>query len=255
MNSNSSTLLDLSGQVALVTGAAGGLGLAVVEILAGRGGTVIATDANAEGLSRTYGSSPFENRVITCAGDITEEGFVEHLISLCPQQGSLDILVNNAGILQRGSILDISSDQWDRMMSVNVKAMFMCIRAAVPIMRQKEYGRIVNISSDAGKAVSTLGGCHYTASKAAVLGLTRHLGRELAFDGILVNAVCPGLIDTQMSRTNSRMEEWDSICAGLPQKRASSPREIATMVAFLCSSAASGCVGATVDVNGGSYFC
>ena len=166
----------------------------------------------------------------------------------------MTIVVNNAGLLQCGPIATVTVEDWDRMMAVNVKAMFLCIRAAAGPMRQHGYGRIVNVASDAGKSVSTLGACNYTASKAAVLGLTRHMAWELAVGGILVNAVCPGLIDTGMSRHNTDQAQWDQICSSLPQRRANTPHEIAAMVAFLCSPLCTACVGSTVDVNGGSYF-
>lgn len=247
--------LQLGGQVALVTGAAQGLGRAIVETLTGQGVQVVTADINGPALEGACAQMPGPGRAVPCVGDVTEVSFVQMLIKRCEQEnGPLSILINNAGILRRGRLNQISEQDWDHMMAVNVKAMFLCIREAVVPMRQAGYGRIVNVASDAGKSVSTLGGCHYTASKAAVLGLTRHLGRELAPDGILVNAVCPGLVDTPMSRTNTEPDEWDRICRSLPQGRASSPYEIAFVVAFLCSPLCTACVGSAVDANGGSFF-
>jgi 3-oxoacyl-[acyl-carrier protein] reductase len=249
------TSLRLAGQVAVVTGAAKGLGRAIVERLTEEGAHVMSADIDGAALEAACAQMPGPGRAVACVGDVTDRSFIQTLIARCEQEdGPLSILVNNAGMLQRSRLEAISEQDWDQMMAVNVKAMFLCIREAVASMRLSRYGRIVNIASDAGKSVSTLGGCHYTASKAAVLGLTRHLGRELAGDGILVNAVCPGLVDTPMSRTSTRADEWDSICRGLPQGRANSAHEIASVVAFLCSPLCTACVGSAVDANGGSFF-
>ena len=130
----------------------------------------------------------------------------------------LDILVNNAGVLRPTRGQDIAEDEWDFVIDNNLKNTFLCCRSAIPALRAAGGGSIVNISSSAGKSVSTVGGPHYTAAKAGVLGLTRHLAREVAVDGIRVNAVCPGLIDTDMVRMTVSRAAVDALRPELPHE-------------------------------------
>jgi NAD(P)-dependent dehydrogenase (short-subunit alcohol dehydrogenase family) len=139
-------------------------------------------------------------------------------------------------------------------MNVNVKGVFLFSRAVLPIMREKGYGKIINISSSAGRSTSELGGAHYTASKAAVLGLTRHTAREYGPYGINVNSVCPGLVDTPMIREEASPEKLDHWLKQIPLGRFADPREEADLVLFLASDEAKYITGATVDFNGGSLL-
>jgi NAD(P)-dependent dehydrogenase (short-subunit alcohol dehydrogenase family) len=134
---------------------------------------------------------------------------------------------------------------------VNLKGTFLCSQAALAPMRAGGWGRIVNFSSTAGKSVSTLGGPHYTAAKAGILGFTRHLAREVARQGITVNAVCPGLIDTEMVRSTVGPERIAAYAGGFPIPRLGTPAEVAELVAFLCSERAAYITGASLDINGG----
>jgi NAD(P)-dependent dehydrogenase (short-subunit alcohol dehydrogenase family) len=139
-------------------------------------------------------------------------------------------------------------------MNVNVKGVFLFSRAVLPIMREKGYGKIINISSSAGRSTSELGGAHYTASKAAVLGLTRHTAREYGPYGINVNSVCPGLVDTPMIREEASPEKLDHWLKQIPLGRFADPREEADLVLFLASDEAKYITGATIDFNGGSLL-
>ena len=125
--------------------------------------------------------------------------------------GSIHILINNAGVLRPTAVIDIEEAEWDLVVNVNLKGTYLCSRAVLPAMREAGWGRIVNFSSTAGKNVSTVGGAHYTAAKAGVLGFTRHLAKEAAPYGITVNAVCPGLIDTEMVRATISDEQTERL--------------------------------------------
>jgi 3-oxoacyl-[acyl-carrier protein] reductase len=168
--------------------------------------------------------------------------------------GRIDILVNNAGILRRReSIEDIEDAEWDLVMKINVKGVFDCCKAVLGYMKKQRSGKIVNVSSSAGRSTSELGGAHYTASKAAVLGLTRHLAKEAAPYNINVNSICPGLIDTPMVRQMTR-EELERHLEEIPMGRLGKPEEEAELVLFLVSDASSYVNGATIDLNGASLL-
>ena len=168
--------------------------------------------------------------------------------------GKVDILVNNAGIMFRTRILDISLDEWNNTLLVNLTGPFLLTKAVLPLMKQNGYGRIVNISSSAGRSVSTLGGAHYTASKTALLGFTRAVAKEVASFGITVNAVCPGLMDTQMVRDTTTKEELENFVNSFPIQRIGLPEEVGDLVVFLCSERASYITGASIDINGGDLM-
>ena len=137
---------------------------------------------------------------------------------------------------------------------MNLTGAFLCTQAVVSVMKEFGFGRIVNISSSAGRSVSTLGGAHYTASKAGLIGLTRAAAKELAPIGITVNAICPGLIDTQMARETTTPEELQRFLDSFPIQRLGSPEEIAHLVVFLCSEEAAYITGASLDINGGDLM-
>jgi len=139
-------------------------------------------------------------------------------------------------------------------LDVNLKGAFLCCRAVLPIMREKGYGRIVNISSSAGRSTSELGGAHYTVSKTAMLGLTRHVAREYGRHGITINSVCPGLVDTPMIHEQASRERLDYWLSQIPLGRFAAPGEEAALVLFLASNQASYITGATIDFNGGSLL-
>lgn len=244
---------EFQGKVALVTGSARGMGLAIAERL-GLGGALLAindltaqaVDVAAEGL-RLKGIEALPVR-----GNVAESGDVGAIIGRIRERfGRLDILVNNAGVLRPTRGEHISDEEWELVIDTNLKGTFLCCRESIPDLRKAPAGRIINMSSTAGKSVSTVGGPHYTAAKAGVLGLTRHLARELARDGITVNAVCPGLIDTEMVRQAIAAEKAQQYAASFPISRLGRPDEVAELVAFLASDRGAYITGASLDINGG----
>tara|TARA_Y100000588_G_scaffold384998_1_gene477407 strand:+ start:5038 stop:5766 length:729 start_codon:yes stop_codon:yes gene_type:complete len=236
-------------RVALVTGAGQGMGRAVASRLSALGAHVAVNDLNPETAEETAASLAL---AISVPGDVTDKASVETIVSKARDElGPVDILVNNAGILFPTRVEEISEEEWDRVIAVNLRATFLCSQAVLAGMREGRWGRIVNFSSTAGKSVSTIGGAHYTAAKAGILGFTRHLSHEVAADGITVNAVCPGLIDTEMVQSTIPPETVQAYAEGFPIPRLGQPTEVADLVAFLTSDEASYITGASLDINGG----
>lgn len=248
---------NLYGKTAIVTGAGQGMGEAFAKTLAANGASVAVADINAEAAARvaTEIISSGNNKATAYPIDVSRLDDVVRLVArVTADLGSPNILVNNAGLLKPTPFVEISEDEWRNMMKVNVDGVFFCCKAVVPGMIAKRYGKIVNISSTAGKSASTFGGLHYTASKAAVLGITRHLARELAEYHINVNAVCPGSIDTPMVRGNASNETIEKGVQKIPFGRLGKPLEVANLVLFLSSDASSYITGASVDINGGELL-
>jgi NAD(P)-dependent dehydrogenase (short-subunit alcohol dehydrogenase family) len=270
---------DLTGRVALVTGAARGLGRAAAERMLARGAAVAlnvrrpeSVAAVAAGLAALAGAAAGggrggsgggetapagdrDARVVVLAGDIAEAATVRSLVeTVVGRFGRLDILVNNAAAAYSTRFAQISEEEWRRAVDVNLTAPFLCIQAVLPAMKAQGYGRIVNLSSTAGKSVSTLGGAHYTASKAGLLGLTRAAAKELGPYGITVNAVCPGLIDTELTREHATAEELASHARSFPVQRLGTAAEVADLICFLASEEAGYITGASIDINGGDLM-
>jgi len=248
---------DLSGKVALVTGAARGMGEAVAKALAENGAYVFVTDLEMEGVSKV--AEEIKERGWKAEAtqlDVTDYKAVSALVErIVRRYGRIDILVNNAGVLRRRlSVEEIPDKEWDLVMAVNVKGVFNCSKAVFPHMKAQRSGKIVNLSSTAGRSTSELGGAHYTASKAAVLGLSRHLAREAAVYNINVNAICPGLIDTPMVKETTTPEELERFIKAIPMGRLGRPEEEAALVLFLVSKASSYINGATIDLTGASLL-
>ncbi|WP_328997753.1 SDR family oxidoreductase [Kribbella sp. NBC_00709] len=244
---------ELEGRVAVVTGGASGMGLATVHALARRGATVAVFDLAVLG-DGDLASLPAD-RVRPVAVDVTDGDQVDRAFaSLLAEQPGLDILVNAAGVAPPTPFEFITENEWSRVLAVNVNGTFLCCRRAVPAMRSGGWGRIVNFSSTAGKTISTAGGAHYTTAKHGVLGLTRHLAKAYGPDGVTVNAVCPGLIDTPMTRGLLPEESLEKATRSFPVPRVGQPWEVAELVAFLASDRAAYITGAAVDINGGDLI-
>lgn len=247
---------ELDGRTGIVTGAGQGMGRAVAERLASAGARLVVNDVRAEAaeeVARSLRSGGAE--AVGVAGDVTERADVQRLVDAATERfGSLNILVNNAGVLRPTKVIDIPEDEWDWVVAVNLKGTFLCSQAALTPMRAAGWGRIVNFSSTAGKNISTVGGAHYTAAKAAILGFTRHLAKEEAGYGITVNSVCPGLIDTEMVRSTIDEDRVAAYAESFPIARLGESREVAELVAFLASDRASYITGASLDINGGDLM-
>lgn len=247
---------EFQGKVAIVTGAARGMGRAVALRLASGGASVAVNDLRLEDAQRVADELKSAGKdALAIAGDVTNSADVLRMVGQATDSlGAVHILINNAGVLRPTPVIDIEEDEWDFVVGVNMKGTYLCSRAVLPTMRSQGWGRIVNFSSTAGKNVSTVGGAHYTAAKAGILGFTRHLAKEEAGYGITVNSVCPGLIDTEMVRDTISDERADAYAASFPIQRLGEPEEVAELVAFLASDRASYITGASLDINGGDLM-
>jgi 3-oxoacyl-[acyl-carrier protein] reductase len=245
--------VDLSGRIALVTGASRSIGRAIALELASAGADILVGyhSAAAAADSVVGQITDMGRRAISIAGDLGDPGTAGRLVYGCVAEfGGLDIVVNNAGVTYNGPSVDMDDTEWDRVMNANLNAPFRLIRAALPHLASSQSGRIINISSVSGQS-GTAGAAAYSASKAGLIGLTRAIAREVAGDGITVNAIAPGWVDTDMTR-DFPAEVLDRAARETPIGRLGTVREIATVAAFLASDAASYITGATISVNGGS---
>ena len=244
---------DFTGKVALITGAARGLGRAAAARLLEHGASVAVNvrDAErAEAVARELGAGAF-----AVPGDVADAAVIREIVDRTLDRGGrLDILVNNAALALTTRFENISEEEWRRAMDVNITAPFLLIRAVLPAMKAAGGGRIINISSTAGKSVSTLGGAHYTTSKTALLGLTRAAAKELGQYKITVNAICPGLIDTELTRENASPDDLAAYARSFPIQRLGEPVEVADLICFLASDEAGYITGASLDINGGDLM-
>ena len=256
MSTVSESGMNLEGKVAIVTGGGQGIGKAIIQRLAEEGAKVVIADLNMETMSKIEAFLSKEGReVLVTKVDVVKFDEVKAMVELTLKKfGSIDILVNNAGVLRKTPLEDISEKEWDFVIDVNMKGTFNCTKAVLPTMKGRRSGRIVNISSVAGRSSSRFGGAHYTASKAGILGLTRHTAMEVASYNILVNAVAPGGIDTSMIRSVSTPEWMEEFESKVPLRRIGEPDDIAKIVLFLCMDLSSYMTGATIDVNAGSLM-
>ncbi|MCC7132542.1 MAG: SDR family oxidoreductase [Gemmatimonadales bacterium] len=244
---------DFAGRVALVTGASRGLGRAAAARLLERGAKVainVRDAARAEAVARDLGPE-----VLAVAGDIAAEGVPARIVAdTVARFGRLDILVNNAALALPTRFEQLTAAEWRLALEVNMTAPFLLMQAAVPTMKAQGYGRIVNISSTAGRMVSTLGGAHYTASKTGLLGLTRAAAKELGKFGITVNAVCPGMIDTELTRETAAPDRLVALAQAYPVPRLGTALEVADLICFAASDRAGYITGASLDINGGDLM-
>ena len=245
---------NFDNNVAIVTGAGSGMGMAVAKLLAMNGAKVVLSDINKESillLEQELNDSGFDVKAIQ--GDVRNSkevnNIVEQTVSIYKK---INILINSAGILKPPrKIVEVDETEWDLVIDINLKGTFLCSKSVLPVMQLENWGRIINFSSTAGRSFSMVGGIHYTSSKTAILGFTRHLAKETAEYGITVNAVCPGLVDTEMIRSSMENEKIESYAESFPIQRLGTKEEVAELVNFLVSDKASYITGASFDINGG----
>ena len=242
----------IDGKVALVTGAAQGIGEAIARRFAAAGALVVAADINAAGAEelaaelRAAGGCA-EGHELDVRSDAEVRSLVEEVVA---RHGSIDVLINCAGIIPAIPLEAISSADWDDVIAVNVKGVFFATRAVMTAMEKRGAGRIINIASNAGKTGAVIAGVHYAASKAAVISLTKSFARRLAPKGIQVNAVSPGPVRTPAVETMSP-DDADRLRSNVPVGRIATPDEIAAAVLFLASDRADFVAGEILDVDGG----
>ena len=250
--------LDLSGRAALVTGASRGLGRAAALLLARAGCDIIAGyRLDAAGADEvTYACREFGRRAFAVRADVAVAAEADGLFAEAAHRlGGLDILVANAGIWRGAAIAEMSEEELAEMLDINVRGVFRCCRAAVPLMRARGGGRIILVSSTAGQRGEAFHS-HYAASKGAVQSLTKSLAPELAGDGILVNCIAPGWFDTEMSRpTLEDPAAAARVLDTIPLGRVGRPDEFAGAVLFLASELSSFITGEILNVNGGAVLC
>ena len=251
--------MKLEGEIAWVTGAARGIGWAVARAFAQEGAKLAMNDlrsleeaaAKIEGMGRP---------VLALRGDVTKAQQVQEMAEkILEQFGRIDILVNNAGggLNVPFSIVDLQEEDWDKVVDLNLKAAFLCSKAVIPSMRKQGKGKIINLSSLAGRSSATTVGPAYTGAKAGVLGLTRHLAKTEGPYGIRVNSVSPGSIMTELLAERFQgysKEEQEKRLSSTPLRRFGKPEEVAAAVLFLASEEASFVTGANIDVNGGRFM-
>jgi len=248
------SLKELTGRVAIVTGAGQGIGRGVALGLAREGAIVIVADILSDLASKVASEIyALGGKAIAIQVDVSDWVAVEAMVKQAITKfGKVDILVNNAGILRATTPLEkITEDEWDKVMGVNVKGAFNCTKAVLPKMKGQHWGKIVNVSSIAGRSISNSGGVHYSSSKAALLGFTRHLARETAPFGINVNAIAPAGVETEMVSRVWSTEQIAKLVERIPLGRLASTDEIANLVVFLSSDRSAYITGATIDINGG----
>ena len=245
--------MSLAGKVAIVTGAASGIGLAAARRLAQAGAAVAIWDLNEAGAQAAAADLVKEgHRAIATRVDVSKRADVDAATKIAREQlGPIGILVNNAGMSAFTPFMDITEELWDRIMTVNLKSVLLCTQAVLPDMLAAKWGRIVNVSSSSAQSgAATM--VHYSASKGGVIAFTKSLAQELAPTGITVNNVPPGFVDTPMLR-ESLKDKVDMIAAASPMKRAGKPEDMAAAIAFLASDEAGYITGHTLSVNGGRY--
>jgi 3-oxoacyl-[acyl-carrier protein] reductase len=247
-------MMSEDSRITLVTGAGSGIGRAIAEKLARDGERVVVNDLNAatadEVVARIKESG---GEATTAPGDVSDPQAVEQIMAAVRgAYGSPEILVNNAGFLQQKRFVELTVEDFDRMIAVHLRGTFLCTRAVLPEMLSRGSGIVVNVASQLGQ----IGGielCHYSAAKAGIIGLTKSLAREVSAQGVRVNAVAPGPINTELILGLS--EEWQRAkAAELPLGRFGEPWEVAETVAFLASDAATLYVGQTLGPNSGDVM-
>ena len=249
---------DFTGKVVLVTGGSSGIGRATAEFFGHCGASVAVSylknqagaDAAVAAISANGDGS---GRGIAVRADVVHTSEIRNLVAEVESKlGPVDILVNNAGsLVERLKTMELTEQRWDEVMDLNAKSAFFCTQQVVPKMLEKGSGVIVNVTSIAGRNGGAPGSIHYSSAKAAMLTMTKGLAKEFASQGIRVNAVSPGVIDTPYHETFTTSEVMQNLRNAIPMGREGRPDEVASVIAFLASDAASYLCGETIEINGG----
>lgn len=245
-------MTQLTGKIALVSGASRGIGKAIAETLAEQGATVIGTATSEKGagaISDYLADRGGKGLML----NVTDKASVESVIkSITEEFGAIDILINNAGITRDNLLMRMKEDEWQDIIDTNLTSIFTLSKAVLRGMMKKRYGRIVNVGSVVGSA-GNAGQANYAAAKAGVIGFSKSMAREVASRGITINVVAPGFIDTDMTKALTD-DQREAIFKDIPANRLGDPKEIAATVSFLVSDGAAYITGETIHVNGGMYM-
>ena len=244
----------LAGRVAVVTGGTRGIGLAIARLLADDGASVVVSGRDPGRLERAAKElEALGASALAVPADASKREDADRLVEAVKERfGRIDVLVNNAGVTRDQLLARMKDDDWDAVMDTNLRGVFLMTRAAGKVMMRQKSGRMINISSTAG-AMGNAGQVNYSAAKAGVIGLSKAAARELAHWNILVNAVAPGLIETDMTATISA-EAREGLMQQVPLKRIGTAREVAEVVRFLAGDGAGYITGQVIHVNGGLYM-
>jgi 3-oxoacyl-[acyl-carrier protein] reductase len=248
--------LPLAGKIALVTGSARGIGKGIALVLAEQGADIILNDKypNLEGDVVRAQIAEMGRCVTLIQADVSIEADVKRMFQAVRTQfGQLDILVNNAGTSRAQTIAEASLDDWNQVLNTNLTSCFLCAKEAVELMQPQQSGRIINISSVVGEQGALFGHVHYAATKSGMLGFTKTLARTVAPHGITVNAIAPGIIETELFLKTHGPDRVEKLSASVPLG-IGKPRHIGLAVAFLCGEGGTYITGSTLDINGGMYM-
>jgi 3-oxoacyl-[acyl-carrier protein] reductase len=250
--------LNLSGRIALITGASSGIGAAAALLLAEAGAQVaLGYHRNKDGAEQTVRSiRESGGKAIALRGDMRQGGEIERLVAgTVAELGEIDILVNNAGsLVERQPLGEVTAERWDEVMDLNLKSALLCTQQVAPGMRARKRGSIINMVSIAGRNGGGIGASGYATAKGGLITLTKAMAKEFAPDLVRVNAVSPGVIDTPFHEVFSTPEMMANFVKAIPLGRVGTADEVARVIAFLASDAASYVVGETIEVNGGQLM-
>lgn len=242
----------LNGQTAVITGGAQGLGFAIAQRFVAEGARVVLGDLNLEATEEAAARLG-SDVAVAVRTDVTSAADVEALVAVAIERfGGLDVMVNNAGITRDATMRKMTEDDFDKVIAVHLKGTWNGLRAAAAVMREQKRGAIVNMSSISGK-VGMIGQTNYSAAKAGIVGMTKAASKELAYLGVRVNAIQPGLIRSAMTEAMPQ-RIWDSKVAEVPLGRAGEPDEVAGVALFLASDLSSYMTGTVLEVTGGRHL-
>jgi len=245
----------LKGKVALVTGSSKGIGEAIARKFAREGASVVINGMNRRDLEAVeHGIQERGQTVLAIQADVSVKAEVEDMVERSIKRfGKIDILVCNAGKMFFGTVEETAEEDWDRAMAINLKSAFLCSKAVIPHMKRQGHGRIITMSSTAGKSAKTIAGASYAVSKAGIMYLTKRMAQDFGKYGVRVNCIAPGPVDTAMSRSFPP-GALSAFISDIPLGRIGDSEDVANLAAFLASGEAEYITGEIIDINGGSYI-